>query len=89
MEYSIVLIPEPEEGGYSVIVPLLPGCFTQGETLEEALANAKEAIEVHLEGLALDKQPIPEQGQAPLLATIAVNPDLSVGITGEQFGRLT
>ena len=78
MEYSIVLIPEPEEGGYSVIVPLLPGCFTQGETFEEALANAKEAIEVHLEGLALDQEPIREQRQAPVLATIAVTPDLSL-----------
>lgn len=77
MEYSIVLIPELEEGGYSVIVPLLPGCFTQGETFEEALANAKEAIEVHLGGLALEREPIPEQTHVPIFATIAVNPDLS------------
>ncbi|MDO8671969.1 MAG: type II toxin-antitoxin system HicB family antitoxin [Dehalococcoidia bacterium] len=42
--YTIVLMPEPEEGGYSVIVPALPGCVTQGETIEEAIAMAKDAI---------------------------------------------
>jgi len=47
---SIILTPE-ESGGYSVSVPELPGCFTQGETLEEALDMAKEAIIVYLESL--------------------------------------
>jgi len=44
-----VLLTEEAEGGYSVSVPNLPGCFSQGETLEEALAHIKEAIELHLE----------------------------------------
>ena len=78
MDYSVVLIPEPDEGGYSVIVPLLPGCFSQGETVDEALANAKEAIEVHLEGLAIDKKPIPKQVRLPIFATVRVNPDPSL-----------
>ena len=43
--YAIILIPEPEEGGYSVIVPALPGCVSQGETVEEAIAMARDAIE--------------------------------------------
>ena len=38
-----------EDGGYSVSVPLVPGCVSQGDTLEEALANIKEALELHLE----------------------------------------
>jgi predicted RNase H-like HicB family nuclease len=42
------LLPE-EEGGYSVFVPLFPSCTTQGETAEEALNNAKEALELLLE----------------------------------------
>ena len=57
--YQINLIPEPE-GGYTVNVPLLPGCVSYGRTIEEATRNAREAIELHLENLAAHKQPIPE-----------------------------
>jgi predicted RNase H-like HicB family nuclease len=48
MKLKVILQPE-EEGGYSVAVPALPGCYTQGETVEEALANAREAAEGWLE----------------------------------------
>ena len=48
--YQVVLTPE-EEGGFSVSVPALPGCFTQGETLEEARAMAMEAITLYVESL--------------------------------------
>jgi antitoxin HicB len=44
-----VLLFEEAEGGYSVEVPELPGCFTEGDTLEEALANAREAIQCYLD----------------------------------------
>ncbi len=50
MKYRIVLEPQ-EEGGYTVYVPALPGCLSQGETTEEAMANIKEAIIVYLESL--------------------------------------
>ncbi len=40
-----------EEGGYTVLVPALPGCITYGETVDEAIAMAKEAIEVYIEEL--------------------------------------
>jgi antitoxin HicB len=43
--YHILLTPE-DEGGFSVSVPALPGCFTQGETIEEAIEMAREAISV-------------------------------------------
>ena len=46
MEYSI-LIHKAEEGGFWSEVPALPGCISQGETVEETIANAKEAIETH------------------------------------------
>jgi predicted RNase H-like HicB family nuclease len=42
-KYQVVLIPQ-EEGGYTVIVPALPGCVSQGETEKEALANIRDAI---------------------------------------------
>ncbi len=44
-----VMLEKQEEGGYTVYVPSLPGCISQGETREEALKNIKEAIELYLE----------------------------------------
>ena len=48
--YTVILEKE-KEGGYHAFCPALKGCHTQGDTLDEALANAKEAIEVYLESL--------------------------------------
>jgi predicted RNase H-like HicB family nuclease len=57
-EYEVVLTPE-EGGGYSVVVPRLPGCVSQGETREQALAMVREAIELYLESLEVHGDPIP------------------------------
>ena len=57
--FKVILEPEPS-GGYSVSVPALPGCATQGETIEECLRNAKEAIELYLASLKDDGLSIPE-----------------------------
>jgi len=46
-----VMFEEAEEGGFIVTVPALDGCITEGDTMEDALANAKEAILCYLEGL--------------------------------------
>lgn len=54
-----VLFEHAEEGGYVAYVPALPGCQTQGETLEEAREMAKEAILCYLESLRKDTLPIP------------------------------
>ena len=48
MGYTVILEREPD-GGYVVSVPALPGCITQGDTRDEALANIREAIEVYIE----------------------------------------
>lgn len=48
MKIKVVLEPS-EEGGYTVYVPALPGCISEGETVEEALANIREAVELYLE----------------------------------------
>jgi antitoxin HicB len=58
-EYRVVLQPEAE-GGFSVSVPDLPGCHTQGETLEESLAMARDAIEGYLEVLRDEGRPLPQ-----------------------------
>jgi predicted RNase H-like HicB family nuclease len=59
MEYSLV-IHEAEEGGYWLEVPALEGCLTQGETIDEVLENAKEAISLYLEGLTEVGKEIPK-----------------------------
>ena len=48
MKLNVVLEPS-DEGGYTVCVPSLPGCISEGDTKEEALANIKEAIELYME----------------------------------------
>ncbi len=58
MKYTVVLEPQ-EEGGYTVTVPALPGCISEGDTADEALSNIKEAIELFLEVLKEDGKPIP------------------------------
>jgi predicted RNase H-like HicB family nuclease len=58
--YTIHLEPA-EEGGYVVTVPALPGCITEGDTYDEAIANAHEAIEGFVEALTKAGQPIPTE----------------------------
>jgi antitoxin HicB len=70
--YTIILDPDEDEGGYTVTVPALPGCVTQGDTLEEAIAMANDAIRGFLEALAKDGQPIPEEHEHPQALTITV-----------------
>lgn len=59
--YTVILSTDAE-GGYTVIVPTLPGCVTEGETIGEALRRAEEAIACHVESLAQRGQPIPPDG---------------------------
>jgi predicted RNase H-like HicB family nuclease len=71
--YTVVLIPSVE-GGFVVEVPALPGCLTQGDTREEALANAAEAIAVHIAGMEADGEPVPVEadGSRPTTALVSV-----------------
>ncbi len=56
MKLTVILEPS-EDGGYTVYVPSLPGCISQGETREEALGNIREAIELYLEPIEDDYVP--------------------------------
>jgi antitoxin HicB len=69
--YSIVVDPDPE-GGFTVTVPSLPGCITQGETLEECVANAQEAIALYIEDLVASGEPVPEETAHPQLLQVTV-----------------
>ena len=60
LNYKILLKKEPE-GGYTVIAPSLPGCITYGETIDESIINAKEAIELYIESLKSHGEEIPTE----------------------------
>lgn len=74
LNYRVIFRREPE-GGYTVNVPSLPGCITFGETVEEALEMAKEAILLYIEDLKKHKEEIPSDD-----STFEFN--LKVGING-------
>jgi len=72
LSYRILLRKEPE-GGYTVIVPSLPGCVTYGDTIEEAIEMAKEAIELYIESLKEHGEEIPtEEGTLEYTLTVEV-----------------
>ena len=54
-----ILFEPSEEGGYTAFVPALPGCISEGDTLEEARHNIREAIELYLEPV---EEPVPPEG---------------------------
>jgi predicted RNase H-like HicB family nuclease len=60
LTYRVLLNREPE-GGYTVTVPTLPGCVTYGETVDQAIEMAKEAIGVYIESLVEHNEPIPDE----------------------------
>ena len=72
MEYTIILDPHERGKGYTVLVPTLPGCITQGRTREEAIARAKEAITAYIESLRADGEPIPRETQPIEVLKVAV-----------------
>lgn len=58
-----VLLYKAEEGGYTVTVPALPGCITEGDNIDEALAMAKEAIELYVEELKSRGEEVPDDSE--------------------------
>ncbi|MFY9462766.1 MAG: type II toxin-antitoxin system HicB family antitoxin [Candidatus Sungiibacteriota bacterium] len=75
LNIPVVFLPEPE-GGFTVTVPLLPGCVTFGKNLNEAKRMAQEVIELYLEDMAADGESLPVNTDA-FLSTIAVTPPRS------------
>ncbi len=71
LNFTVILEPDTS-GGYVVSCPELPGCYSQGETVEEALENIKEAILLTLEDLAESREPIPEPRQV-LVSTVSIS----------------
>lgn len=59
--FSIEVLPEEDGKGYYVVVPSLPGCFSQGKTVEEAVRNTQEAIALHVQSLQKQGEEIPSE----------------------------
>ncbi len=76
--YTAIFQKEPE-GGYTVVIPALKGCVTYGETIEEAAAAAKEAIESYLGSLAKDHEsaPVDVSFVSTIDVPVALSPHLS------------
>lgn len=69
--YTVILEPE-DEGGYSAYCPALPGCYSQGETLDEATRNIQEAVELYCETLVEDGEPLPKDDVVVRQAVVSV-----------------
>ncbi|WP_374685547.1 type II toxin-antitoxin system HicB family antitoxin [Promineifilum sp.] len=76
MRYPVVIHKDPDSD-YGVTVPDLPGCFSAGSTIDEALSEVAEAIEAHIEGMLLDGEEIPAAGS---IESHQSNPDYQEGI---------
>ncbi|MDO8616454.1 MAG: type II toxin-antitoxin system HicB family antitoxin [Dehalococcoidia bacterium] len=70
MHYTVVVHAD-ETGGYWVEVPALPGCASQGETVDEALENVRDAITLYLQVLQEDGAPIPQDDEVVFRVTVA------------------
>lgn len=70
--YNFTIVIEPDEGGYHAYVPALPGCHTCGDTLDEARVHIAEAVELHIESLIADGEPIPVEREPTFITRLSV-----------------
>jgi predicted RNase H-like HicB family nuclease len=74
VEYVLV-IHTAEEGGYWAEVPALPGCYTQGETIEEVLSRAPDAIGSYVDALREGGQDLPDVEPSVIITTVKMPPE--------------
>ena len=96
MKYTIVL-RRNDDGSYTVTVPALPGCVTQGDNIAESLAHAKEAIESHVEGLLILGKILPNditdvtlelrETEEILVFKVGVEPDLDIALKEKEIAQ--
>lgn len=72
LRYTVLLQQNQDVPGYWVMVPELPGCFSQGDTVEEALDHVREAIECHLEAMTQEREEIPTEADPFIVAMVEV-----------------
>lgn len=82
MRSTVLLDPDPAGAGYTVTVPALPGIVTEGRTSDEALANAREAIACHLEGLVEAGDRVPREEPPLIPIAVEIHDAVSDGVVG-------
>jgi len=70
-DFKVFLEPGEDYGGYVAVCPSLPGCYSQGKTVSEALANIREAIELCLEDMESHSEKIPDPSEV-LVGSVVV-----------------
>lgn len=70
--YSYTVVIEPDEGGYHAYAPSLPGCHTFAETVDQARSSIAEAIELHIETMLADGEPIPTEREPVFITRLSV-----------------
>ncbi len=70
--YQFTVVIEPDGEAFHAYVPALPGCHTFGATIEEAQANIKEAIGLHIEGMLEDNEPLPVEPEPMFITRLSV-----------------
>ncbi|HUW39957.1 MAG TPA: type II toxin-antitoxin system HicB family antitoxin [Rectinemataceae bacterium] len=88
MKYPVFL-EKDSTSDYGITVPDLPGCFSAGTTVEEALENAQEAILTHVEGLMMDDEVIPNPSPIEKLKAEIEKPDILWGIVNVDLAKLS
>ncbi len=72
-KFKVIIEHDEDEGGYTVTVPALPGCITEGDTVEEALESAREAITGFMEALKIQGKQLPERDSQLLFGEVEVH----------------
>ena len=72
LKYDVVFEEQPE-GGYTALVPSLPGCISEGDTFEETKTNIADAIKLYLEDLKADGEEIPDNSGSVFVGQVEVN----------------
>ena len=80
--YTVILEKEPD-GGYHAFCPTLKGCHSQGDSFEETVENITEAIELYLESLRADNQPIPRENLMGMLQDIGTDKETFFELLGK------
>ena len=70
--YSFTVVIEPDEEGFHAFVPALPGCHSFGATVDEARVNIAEAVELHIEALREDGEPVPDEPEPFFVMRLSV-----------------
>ena len=73
MRYTVVVIPDAEDGGFFAYVPAIPNCFTHGETVDHAVAMAEDAAAALLASFAAHGEEIPVEAPGAVVAPIDVS----------------